>query len=182
MRREIRIAGFGGQGVISIGILLAKGAGCFAGLHVAQTQSYGPESRGGACKTDVVLSDECIDYIKPLNPDTLLVMSQPALNRYERDLEDTGLLLVDTAMVRHIPERFTTVWSLPAVKLAENAVGLRIAANSVMFGALARATGLLSAEICKKILADTFTASMLCKNLEAFSIGFDQVRAERGTV
>ena len=67
MRREVRIAGFGGQGVITMGSILAVAAGIFEDLEVAQTQSYGPEARGGACRSEVVISDEPIDYTRPLD-------------------------------------------------------------------------------------------------------------------
>lgn len=174
MRKEIRIAGFGGQGVISIGMLLAKGIGQFDGKPVAQTQSYGPESRGGACKTDVVMSDQELDYIKPLNLDALLVMSQPAFDLYGKDLRDDVLLLVDSTLVTSIPERFTNVWAMPATATAEE-MGLRVVANVVMFGALASVTGWVSAETCKKALEDSFPAKVIAKNYAAFDAGFSRV-------
>ncbi len=175
MRKELRIAGFGGQGVISIGVLLAKGLGEFDGKPVAQTQSYGPESRGGACKTDIVTSDTDIDYIKPLNLDAMLVMSQPALNLYGDSLQDDHLLLVDSTLVSEIPARFSNVWSVPATGIAEEEMGMRVVANVVMFGALAKATGWISSETCKKALEDTFPAKVIAKNFSAFDAGYERV-------
>lgn len=175
MRKEIRIAGFGGQGVISIGMLLAKGLGQFDDKPVAQTQSYGPESRGGACKTDVVTSDTDIDYIKPMNLDAMLVMSQPALNLYGEALADDKLLLIDTTLVKDIPARFSNVWGISATAIAEEEMGLRVVANVVMLGALAASTGWISSETCKKALEDTFPAKVLTKNYIAFDAGFSRV-------
>lgn len=174
MRQELRIAGFGGQGVITIGVLLAKGLGQFDGRHVAQTQSYGPESRGGACKTDVVASDEPIDYIKPLRLDALLAMSQPALDAYGEGLRDDGLLLVDNTLVTCLPDRFRNVWQIPATRLAEQDMGLRVVANVIMFGALARATGWIAPEVCKMALEATLPSKVLAKNLTAFELGYER--------
>jgi 2-oxoglutarate ferredoxin oxidoreductase subunit gamma len=178
MRREIRIAGFGGQGVITIGVLLAKALGQFGEAAVAQTQSYGPEARGGACKTDVVFSDVEIDYIKPLALDCMAVMSQPALDSYASGLPDGGLLLADATLVGDIPARFTTVWKIPATALAEEKLGMRVAANVIMFGALAKATGWVEEEQCRKALADTFPEKILAKNYAAFDLGYSGVRRE----
>jgi 2-oxoglutarate ferredoxin oxidoreductase subunit gamma len=172
MRREIRIAGFGGQGVITVGVLLAKALGQFGDAAVAQTQSYGPEARGGACKTDVVFSDTEIDYIKPLALDCMAVMSQPALNTYAGSLSDAALLVVDATLVDDIPARFTNVRKIPATALAEERLGMRVAANVVMFGALAKATGWVTVEACKEALTDTFPEKILAANHNAFDLGY----------
>ena len=94
MRKEVKMAGFGGQGIVLMGVILAEAAGYYEDLEVAQTQSYGPEARGGACRAEVVLSDEIIDYTKTLNPDVFIAMSQPALDRYLPEIDSescTGL-------------------------------------------------------------------------------------------
>ena len=171
MRKEIRIAGFGGQGVITIGVLAAIAAGQFEGAHVAQTQSYGPEARGGACKTDVIFSDTPIDYIKTLKLDAMVVMSQAALDKYAGDLDDGGILLVDDTLVHSVPERFTRVSRIPATELAE-AMNLKVAANVCMLGALASLTGWLQPQSCKSALATQLPANILAKNNDAFDKGF----------
>src|SRR5512138_3082712 len=105
MRREIRIAGFGGQGVITLGTIVAVAAGIHEDLEVAQTQSYGPESRGGACRAEVVISDEEIDYIKPMDADVLVAMSQPALDRYIEEMDlNRAAILVDSSLVSKVPD------------------------------------------------------------------------------
>ena len=172
MRKEMRIAGFGGQGVITIGVLAAIAAGQFGDQYVAQTQSYGPEARGGACKTDVVFSDAPIDYIKILNLDAMVVMSQAALDKYESGLSDDGLLLVDSTLVHNVPERFTNVHRIPATELAE-AMNLKVAANVCMFGALASLTGWITPESCREAIAVQFPGKLLARNNEAFDKGFN---------
>lgn len=173
MRREVRLAGFGGQGVISIGVLLAKAAGQFDGLEVAQTQSYGPEARGGACKTEVVLSDAVIDYIKPLDLGFFVAMSQPALDTYVKDIKDDRPVLIDSTMVSDIPARLHKVFRIPATRLAEEDLGLKVAANVIIFGALARISGWVSAESCKAAMNETFPAKVLEKNRAAFDLGYN---------
>ena len=104
MRTEVRMAGFGGQGVIKAAILLTEAAGIYQGLHVAQTQSYGPEARGGACRSEVVVSDEPIDYIKAVNLDYFLVMSQPAFDKYSPDLDPShSVVLADSTLGKKRP-------------------------------------------------------------------------------
>jgi len=172
MRREVRIAGFGGQGVISIGVLLAKAAGQFGGQDVAQTQSYGPEARGGSCKTDVILSDSAIDYIKPLDLNLLVAMAQPAFDTYSAALKDDVLLLLDSTMVTTVPERFSNVARIPVTELAETKMGQKVVANVIMLGALAHVSGWVTPEACKSALAATFAPKILDKNYAAFDLGY----------
>src|SRR5574344_423285 len=99
MRTEIRIAGFGGQGVIMAGIIVGKAAALYDNINAVQTQSYGPEARGGASKTEVVISDDEIYYPKVQEPDILVAMSHTALIKYLDDLKDNGILIIDLDMV-----------------------------------------------------------------------------------
>jgi 2-oxoglutarate ferredoxin oxidoreductase subunit gamma len=180
MRKELRIAGFGGQGVITIGLLLAKAVGQYGDSDVVQTQSYGPEARGGACKTEIVISDTTIDYIKVLNLDMLVAMSQPALDTYVKDLPAEGVLLVDDTLVETVPEGYASVYRIPATGLAESEIGLRVVANVVMFGAIAKVTGLATPEQCKQALEDSFPAKVIKKNYAAFDLGYNFDFASRG--
>lgn len=173
MRHEVRIAGFGGQGVISIGVLLARAAGQFGGLEVAQSQSYGPEARGGACKTEVVLSDNVIDYIKPLDLGLLVAMSQPALNAYVVDIKDDCPVLVDSTMVSDLPSRLTKVFRIPATELAEKDMGQKVVANVIILGALAKLSGWVPQDACKAALKATFPPKILDKNYAAFDLGYN---------
>ena len=173
MRHEVRLAGFGGQGVISIGVLLAKAAGQFGNMEVAQTQSYGPEARGGACKTEVVLSDAIIDYIKPIDLGVFVAMSQPALNAYVDGIKSDRPVLIDSTMITDLPPRLSCVYRIPATSLAEKDLGLKVAANVVMFGALVKVSGWVSPVACKEALQATFPAKVLDKNYAAFDLGYN---------
>lgn len=176
MRQEIRLAGFGGQGVISMGILLAIAAGKYEGREVAQTQSYGPEARGGACKTEVVISDAQIDYIKALKPDYFVAMSQPALDKYLHDVDaGQSMVIVDSTLVGTVPEHLANVRRIPATQFAEDFLGARVAANVFMLGALTRLSRLVSADSCRKAIGQTMAPKLVDINLSAFEAGMRYV-------
>jgi 2-oxoglutarate ferredoxin oxidoreductase subunit gamma len=143
MRYEIRLAGSGGQGLILAAIILAEASGIYDGKFVCQTQSYGPEARGGASKAEVVISDEEIDYPKAIQPDVLLAMNQKSLDTYIFDLKPGGSLLVDTDLVREFP--ISRALSVPFTRLARD-LGKTMVANIVALGALAHLTGVVSLE------------------------------------
>ena len=132
MRTEIRIGGFGGQGVILAGIILGKAASIFDNNEAVQTQSYGPEARGGASKCEVVVSDGEIDYPKVQNPDILVAMSNEALIKYIVDLKDEGTLIVDPGTTdiedvrEFIDQHNIKVYEAPATKTANDEIGLKI--------------------------------------------------------
>jgi len=140
-RYEIRLAGSGGQGLILAGIILAEAAGVYDGKFVCQTQSYGPEARGGASKAEVVISDAAIDYPKAISPDVLLAMNQKSLEAFSSDLKPGGLLLVDADLVKEAPA--SRVLALPFTRIARE-LGRAMAANIVALGALAQLTGAVS--------------------------------------
>ena len=140
-RYEIRLAGSGGQGLILAGIILAEAAGVYDGKFVCQTQSYGPEARGGASKAEVVISDGEIDYPKAIRPDVLLALNQKSLEAFSSDLKPGGLLLVDADLVQEAPA--SRVLALPFTRIARE-LGRAMAANIVALGALAQLTGAVS--------------------------------------
>src|SRR5512137_866873 len=120
-RYEIRLSGSGGQGLIVAGIILAESAGVYDGKFVCQTQSYGPEARGGASKAEVVISDEAIDYPKAIKPDLLLAMNQKACDVYFFDLKPTGLLIVDSTLVKQVPT--IRAVAIPFTQIAREKLG-----------------------------------------------------------
>lgn len=140
-RLEVRLAGSGGQGLILAGLILAEAVGIHEGKFVAQTQSYGPEARGGASKSEVVISDQEIDYPKAVKPDILLCMNQAACDAYIFDVNPGGILLVDSSLVDHLPT--TRAVALPFTKIARE-LGLEMMANVVALGALAVLTEVVS--------------------------------------
>jgi 2-oxoglutarate ferredoxin oxidoreductase subunit gamma len=143
-RLEVRLAGSGGQGLILAGLILAEAAGIHEGRHVCQTQSYGPEARGGASKSEVVLSDAEIDYPKAVKPDILLCLNQKACDAYIFDVKPGGAIVVDSGLVRYIP--VSQAVAIPFTRIAREQVGKTAAANIVALGALAALTGVVSLE------------------------------------
>lgn len=173
MRLEIRVAGFGGQGIIRAGLMLAMAASIHSDQNAVQTQSYGPESRGGACKSEVVIADEEIDFPKITEPDILVTMSQQAYDTYIDTLKKNGTLLLDSDLVTK--EGATPdihVFRVPATRIAEE-IGKTIVANVVMLGALTSITNLVNADAIKKSILGTIPKGTEKLNLEAFKRGHD---------
>lgn len=173
MRKEIRFAGFGGQGIIKSGIITASAAAIHGGKNAVQTQSYGPESRGGACKSEVVISEEDIDFPKVIEPDVLVVMSQHAYNDYAEDVKSGGVIIMDPDMIPHGKElKNVKVFRLPATRIAEE-LGRKIVANIVMLGAFAAITGLLDKDALKESIKANIPKGTEELNLAAFEKGFE---------
>lgn len=174
MRKEIKLAGFGGQGIIVMGVLLAHAAGYYEGKEVAQTQSYGPEARGGACRAEVVISDESIDYIKTLNPDIFVAMSQPAFEKYVYGINpDTTEVFIDSDLVTKVPEEIKHVHKISATKLAEEECSNKMVANTVMMGALLKSTNIVSVETMRSALAKQLPAKIKEINFKALDLGLN---------
>lgn len=138
-RWEATLAGSGGQGLITAGIILAEAA-VLAGLNAVQTQSYGPESRGGATRAEVVIADGEIDYPKVTNPDVLLVLTSEAHRRYGRRLKEGGLLIADQDLVGEVPTGPYRIVRVPITRIAREELGREIVANIVALGVLAALT------------------------------------------
>lgn len=174
MRKEIRFAGFGGQGVIKAALLTAIAAGVKDEIEVAQTQSYGPEARGGSCKSDVVISDAEIDYVKALNIDYLVVMSQPAMDRYapEMDFAKT-IVIADETLVKTFPEKIGRFHRIDATARAEKDFGRALYANIIMLGALAAVSKLVSIDNLDKILEGNVPPKTLDTNRAALRLGYE---------
>lgn len=170
---EIRIAGFGGQGVILSAIVLGKAASIYENGFATMTQNFGPEARGGACSAQLVVSDSPVLYPYVTQPDILVIMSQEAYNRFAHDLKPGGLLIVEEDLVRVSNlNRDKKVYSIPATRFAEE-LGKRMVLNSVMVGFFTAVTHLLSADAVRKAVADSVPASFRELNLKAFEKGFD---------
>jgi 2-oxoglutarate ferredoxin oxidoreductase subunit gamma len=173
VRLEIRFAGFGGQGIIKSGIITAAAASIYGGKNAVQTQSYGPESRGGACKSEVVISEEEIDFPKVVEPDILVVISQHAYNDYVDDVKSSGTVILDPDMVPREKELTKAqVFRVPATKIAEE-LGRRIIANIVMLGAFVAITGALDENVLKESVKANVPKGTEELNLMAFQKGYD---------
>jgi len=173
MRTEIRFAGFGGQGIIKSGIIVAAAASIHAGKNSVQTQSYGPESRGGACKSEVVISESEIDFPKVIQPDVLVIMSQHAYSEFADDIKPGGILIIDSEMVpREKKLENVKIFRVPATKIAEQ-LGRRIVANIVMLGAFVSVTKLLDENAVKESIKENIPKGTEELNLAAFEKGFE---------
>jgi 2-oxoglutarate ferredoxin oxidoreductase subunit gamma len=177
MRKDIRIAGFGGQGIILAGIVIGKAAALHDGLYAVQTQSYGPEARGGASKTEVVVSDNEVDYPKVQNPDIFVAMSHTALVAYLVDLKDGGILIVDPDVILEeevipfVKKHNIKLYKAPATRTAADEIGLKIVANIVMIGAITRITKVVSEEAARAAIAESVPPGTEEKNLAAYDEG-----------
>ena len=169
---EIRIAGFGGQGVILAAAVIGKAAALFQGAYATMTQNFGPEARGGSCSAQVILSSEPILYPYVTQPDVLVVLSQEAYRRFAPELKHGGILITEQDLVRvdQIPpgER---VFGVPATRLAEE-LGRKVVLNVVMVGFFGAVTRLLDAEALRKAVADSVPPALQKLNLEAFEKGY----------
>lgn len=173
MRLEIRFAGFGGQGIIKSGIIVAAAACLYSGKNAVQTQSYGPESRGGACKSEVIISDDDIDFPKVVSPDILVAMSQHAYNEYAGSVKTGGTIIIDPDMVPNEKDlKGVKVFRVPATKIAEE-MGKRIVANIVMLGAFVAVTGILDKEAVKKSIGANVPKGTEEINIAAFEKGYE---------
>ena len=173
MRVEVRFAGFGGQGIIKSGIIVAAAASIHSSKNAVQTQSYGPESRGGACKSEVVISEEEIDFPKVVEPDVLVLMSQAAYNDYAEDVKPGGTVILDPDMIPRQKEmKGLKVYHVPATKIAEE-LGRRIVANIVMLGAFTAITELLDEKALKESVKENIPKGTEELNLAAFDKGYE---------
>ncbi len=177
MRREIRIAGFGGQGVVLAGYVLGKAFALYEGLEAVMTQAYGPEARGGASSANVVISDEPIDYPFVLMPDVVIALSQEAYTRFRSPRRPGGLLIIEHDIVIPEPGEESLV-SVPATRLAEE-LGRRIVANIVTLGFFTATTGWLARESVEKAIESTLPARLVPLNLNAFARGYEYAMAGR---
>jgi 2-oxoglutarate ferredoxin oxidoreductase subunit gamma len=174
---EIRVAGFGGQGVILSAIVLGKAASIYQGEFATMTQNFGPEARGGACSAQLMLSDQPVLYPYVTQPDVLVVMSQEAYTKFAPELKDRGTLLIERDLVRvsEMPAQ-TRIYSIPATRIAEE-LGKRMVLNIVMVGFFAAVTQLLGADAVRKAIADSVPASFRELNLKAFDKGYEYGQA-----
>ncbi|WXG46385.1 MAG: 2-oxoacid:ferredoxin oxidoreductase subunit gamma [Candidatus Atabeyarchaeum deiterrae] len=173
MRVEIRFAGFGGQGIIKSGIITAAGACIHGGENAVQTQSYGPESRGGACKSEVVISEGDIDFPKVTEPDVLVVMSQHAYNDYAEDLKAGGTMILDPDMIPTRKElKNVRVFQVPATKIAEE-LRNKIVANIVMLGAFTAITRIVDKKAIKESIKENIPKGTEELNMMAFEKGYE---------
>lgn len=176
-RYEIRFSGSGGQGLILAGVIFAEAASIYDKKNAVQSQSYGPEARGGASKSEVILSDQRIDFPKATEIDLQLSLTQESCNKYYKDVKPQGTLLLDEDFVRQVPKGSFRVIKLPIIRTASEEIGKSFVANIVALGAIAAITGQVSYESVEKAVLSRVPKGTEEMNKKALKAGFDLAKA-----
>ena len=170
---EIRFSGFGGQGIIRCGLIAGKALSLYDDKHATMTQSFGPEARGSACSSQLVVNNDKVLYPYITKPEILVSMSQDAYDQYEPNLRDDGLLLIDTDLVKPKPAKAKIkTYAIPSTRFAEE-LGNRITANLVMMGFFTAVTKIASPDAMKKALPGLVPDRFLGLNIKAFDKGYE---------
>lgn len=168
MRINVRFSGAGGQGVILSSVLLAKAYGLGEDYNISQTQSYGPEARGGACKAEVVISDEDIDYMKVDTADVFVAFNQAGYEKYGKTVKNDAIVLINSTLVETNSDKH---FRIPATEIAEE-MGKPFVVNMIMLGALTKLLPKLHYPTVEAEIMDNFAASIAGLNLDAYDRGY----------
>jgi 2-oxoglutarate ferredoxin oxidoreductase subunit gamma len=172
MLTEIRITGFGGQGVIRFGYLLGKAASIYDGKQATMTQSFGPEARGSACSSQVVISNDRVLYPYVTTPRFVVAMSQEGYSKHANNITGDGTLIIDEDLVKpEQPKKGIKFFAIPSTRFAEE-MGAKIAANIVMFGFFTAVTNLTTEQSARQAISASFSERFVELNLKAFDKGF----------
>lgn len=172
-RKELRIAGFGGQGIVLSAVIIGKAASIYMGKKAAVMQSYGPESRGGACSGAVVIDEEPVDYPYATKPDVILILAQEAYTKYHKTVKSGGIMLVDEDLVELAgDDTDVTLYKVPATRMAEE-LGKKIVANIIMLGALTGVSDIISKEAMTQAVLSMVPEKTKDLNSRAIEIGYE---------
>ena len=177
-RFEIRFSGLGGQGIITLGKIMGQALALGIGYNVTQTQSYGPEARGGSSKCDLVVSSDRISYPKAENLDLLVALSQEACNTYFPYLKQGGVLVIESDLVKQPPTN--KFLGLPYTRLATEKVGIAQAMNTLVYGSLTHLLPFAQQRVMKKSLEDVLPPKIRAVNTKAFNLGLRLAKKEWG--
>jgi len=172
-RTEIRIAGFGGQGVVLAGVLVGTAAAVSDGRRAVQTQSYGAAARGGGARSEVIISDDPIVYPRVTHPDVMIAMSEEAMSKYGPDMVQGALLIIDGDLVKSVKRDDVRLVAVPASNTATQELGRTIVANLVMLGVLVAKTGLVSVAGMEAAIRENVPPKTVELNLKAFRKGLE---------
>jgi len=170
-KKEIRLSGSGGQGLITAGIILARAA-VLDKVRVTQTQSYGPESRGGASRADVIISNDEFYYPEAVNFDVLLSLTQEACDKYIVNLKESGILIADTSNIKNIVHTDSKVYELPFTDIAMNKLGTTLPTNILTLAFLVKITGVVTENSLKTAVSNSVKSQYVDLNIKALKIGF----------
>lgn len=174
---EIRLSGAGGQGLILIGKILAEAAAIYDEKNATQSQSYGPEARGGASRSEVIISDSDIDYPKATNIDLLLAMTQEAADKYADEVKDDGVIIVDSGFVTNIPKGKFKVYKFPITQIAEDKIGKKLVANIIALGIIEKLSKVISEQALINAIRSRVPKGTEEINIKAFNAGQNLVKS-----
>jgi 2-oxoglutarate ferredoxin oxidoreductase subunit gamma len=170
-KKEIRLSGSGGQGLITAGIILARAA-VIDKINVTQTQSYGPESRGGASRADVIICNCEFYYPEAVNFDVLLALTQEACDKFAVDLKEEGILIIDNSNVKNVPNMESKTYEHPFTEIALKKLGSELPTNIMSLGFLVKITGVVSEHSLKTAVCDSMKPQFKDMNMKALKLGF----------
>jgi 2-oxoglutarate ferredoxin oxidoreductase subunit gamma len=179
-RYEARLSGSGGQGLILAGKILAEAAAIYEDRNATQSQSYGPEARGGASRSEVIISDDDIDFPKATRLDLLLCLTQEACDKYVCDLKEDGILIADGKFVKNLPAGKFRILTAPISELAENEVGKAVTANMIALGLIIGATGVVQPDSTERAISARVPRGSEELNLKAFRLGLEKSKESSG--
>ncbi len=172
-RVRIVFSGSGGQGVITAAILLAEAAVLYEGLEATQSQSYGPEARGGATRSDVIITDSPIRFPKVIQPNILICLTQESYNKFYGIIRPGGMLLTDSRFVATERKVDARQFELPMFRTVMDKIGKPIVFNIFMLGTLIGLTDLMRAESIMKVLEKRIPSHFLDMNRKALELGLE---------
>jgi 2-oxoglutarate ferredoxin oxidoreductase subunit gamma len=178
MRHEVRFSGFGGQGIILSAVILGRAAALYDNRYAVQTQVYGPEARGGASMSQVIIDDQPILYPKVKTPDLFVIMSQEGFEKYGKTAGKDATMLVDSSLVHDRPS--CRCIGIPATQEAKKQLGRDIVANIIMLGSLVTASGVVSVGALEKAILASVPKGTEDLNLKAMRLGFELAETAAG--
>ncbi|MCL4321288.1 MAG: 2-oxoacid:acceptor oxidoreductase family protein [Deltaproteobacteria bacterium] len=171
-RTEFRFAGSGGQGLILAGIILADAAAIYENKNAVQTQSYGPEARGGSSKSEVIISDSPIEYPKATMVDYMVTLTQESFTKYIKDVKDSGIVIADKELVTDFSNARGKLYLVDMVKSAREELGKLLGLNIIALGVLVELSGIVSHESIEQALMKRVPKGFEDYNKKAIEIGF----------
>ncbi|MBN1349117.1 2-oxoacid:acceptor oxidoreductase family protein [candidate division KSB1 bacterium] len=179
-RYEVRLSGEGGQGLVLAGKIFAEAAIIYDNKNATQSQSYGPEARGGASRSEVIISDEDIDYPKAVNIDLLLALTDEACQKYHSDLKENAILLIDSKSVTHIPKGNFRIFKVAIIELAREKIGKAIVANIIALGIITELSKVVSVDAVESAILARVPKGTEKLNLDAFRLGLETGKQLQG--
>ncbi len=181
-RTEVRLSGFGGQGIVLAGLIVGKAASLFDGNNATFTQAYGPEARGGSCSAQLVITDEAGAYPYVSEPSVVVAMSQEAYTKYAANASEDIQVIIDDGLVKPNKEQKNRVLTIPATRIAGE-LGRSAVANIVMLGFVSAVSNITSVDAMKKAILDSVPKGTEELNTSAFDRGYahgkEQTKAKR---